>query len=81
MEESSINPAEVSSSTVGKSDNFSMLKCSKNFSVVAYWIGLPGIFFLPAGRTQSNSRRISKVFDAKATPLIDSISDLVTGWW
>tara|TARA_Y100000389_G_scaffold75504_1_gene72164 strand:+ start:308 stop:442 length:135 start_codon:yes stop_codon:yes gene_type:complete len=44
-------------------------------------MGLPGTSFLPVGLTQSNSNNISNVFEAKATPLISSISDLVTGWW
>ena len=56
-----------------------MLKWFKKFSVVAYCIGLPGTFFLPAGLTQSNSNKISKVFVPKATPLISSISERVTG--
>ena len=77
----SINPAEESSSIVGKSDSFFILKWFKKFSVVAYCIGFPGTFLRPAGLTQSNSNKISRVFVAKATPLIDSISDLVTGWW
>ena len=45
-----------------------------------YCMGFPGIFFLPDGLTQSSSIKISIVFDPKATPLICSISDLVTGW-
>ena len=44
-------------------------------------MGLPGTSFRPAGLTQSNSSKISKVLDANETPLISSISDLVTGWW
>ena len=35
----SISPAEPSSSIVGKSDNFWILKWFKKFSVVAYCIG------------------------------------------
>ena len=77
----SINPAEVNSSILGKSDNFCKLKWLKKSSVVIYCIGLPGTFFLPDGRTQFSSKSISNVPVAKATPLICSISDLVTGWW
>ena len=40
--EVSISPAELSSSTDGKSDKFWILKWFRKFSVVAYWIGLPG---------------------------------------
>ena len=36
IEASSIKPAELSSSTLGRSVNFSILKCSRNFSVVEY---------------------------------------------
>ena len=79
--ELSISPAEVSSSILGKSDNFFKLKWLRKLSVVTYWIGLPGTSFLPAGITQSNSNNISKVPEAKATPLISSISERVTGWW
>ena len=74
-----MSPAELNSSIVGKSDSFWILKWFKKFSVVTYCIGLPGTSFLPAGLTQSNSNKISIVFVAKATPLISSISDLVTG--
>ena len=77
----SINPAVPSSSIVGKSESFWILKWFKKFSVVAYCICLPGTSFLPAGLTQSNSSNISNVLEAKDTPLISSISDLVTGWW
>ena len=42
--------------------------------------GLPGTFFLPDGLIQSNSSNISRVLVPNATPLISSISDLVTGW-
>ena len=57
--ELSIKPADVNSSTFGKSDNFWRLKWLKNSSVVTYWIGLPGTSFLPAGLTQFNSKNIS----------------------
>ena len=77
----SIKPADPNSSIVGKSVNFCILKWFKKLSVVAYCIGLPGTSFLPAGLTQFNSKRISIVLDANVTPLISSISDLVTGWW
>ena len=43
-------------------------------------MGFPGTSLRPAGLTQSSSNKISSVFEANATPLIDSISDLVTGW-
>ena len=45
-----------------------------------YCIGFPVIFFLPNGLTQLSSIRISSVLVPKATPLISSISALVTGW-
>ena len=60
--------------------NYEDIKWFKKFSVVAYCIGLPGTFFRPAGFTQSNSKRISRVLVPNATPLISSISERVTGW-
>ena len=77
----SIKPAEPSSSTVGKSLSFCKLKWLKNSSVVPYCIGLPGTFYLPCGLTQLSSISISSVLVPNATPLISSISALVTGWW
>ena len=79
--EVSMSPAEPSSSIEGKSESFWILKWFKKFSVVEYWMGLPGTSFRPAGLTQSNWSSVSKVFEANDTPLISSISDLVTGWW
>ena len=42
-------------------------------------MGFPGTFFLPDGLTQMSSNNISRVPVLKDTPLISSISDLVTG--
>ena len=77
--ELSINPAAPKSSTVGRSDNFWRFKWLKTSSVVTYWIGLPGTFFLTQGLTQCNAIKMSNVCVQKATPLIYSISALVTG--
>ena len=74
-----MRPAELNSSIVGKSEIFCILKWFKKFSVVRIELVFPGTSFLPAGLTQSNSKRVSRVFVAKETPRISSISDLVTG--
>ena len=75
----SIRPAAISSSEFGKSSRLFKLKWLKKESVVPYARGFPGISFLPAGLTQPNSNKTSIVPVEKDTPLISSISDLVTG--
>ena len=62
-------------------------KCSSDYrdkepnqNVCEICIGLPGTSLLPCGFTQFSSNKISSVFVPKDTPLISSISALVTGW-
>ena len=74
-----IRPADLSSESPGKDDKSFKPKTSKNFSVVPHVKGLPGDFLLPFGLIHYNSKRLSKVPFEILTPLIFSISALVTG--
>ena len=76
-----ISSGEISSfsGNVGKSEIFLILRSFKKVFVVTSNAGLPGVSLYPEIFTQSLSSKFLIIFVLTWTPLISSISPLVTG--